>query len=84
MTSAGGHLAAPGVVDADEQHLGLLLRAQLYPRIDAVDVRGSVPMSIDACQYVRMKPIATLAASCPPLLAGPLDAERRRERSPAR
>jgi ArsR family transcriptional regulator len=29
---------------------------------------------IDPCQYVPMKPIGTLTASCPPLLAGPLDA----------
>jgi ArsR family transcriptional regulator, arsenate/arsenite/antimonite-responsive transcriptional repressor len=26
------------------------------------------------CQYVRVKTIATLSTSCPPLLAGPLDA----------
>jgi ArsR family transcriptional regulator len=34
---------------------------------------------IDACQYPGVKTIATLATSCPPLLAGPLpvgDAER--------
>jgi ArsR family transcriptional regulator, arsenate/arsenite/antimonite-responsive transcriptional repressor len=30
---------------------------------------------IDLCQYRLVKPIATLAAACPPLLAGPLDAE---------
>jgi ArsR family transcriptional regulator len=29
---------------------------------------------IDACQYLCVKPIATMAASCPPLLAGPLGA----------
>jgi ArsR family transcriptional regulator, arsenate/arsenite/antimonite-responsive transcriptional repressor len=29
---------------------------------------------IDACQYLTMQPIATIAASCPPLLAGPLGA----------
>jgi ArsR family transcriptional regulator len=29
---------------------------------------------IDACQYVSVKPIVTLAESCPPLLAGPLEA----------
>ncbi len=28
---------------------------------------------IDACQYGSMQPIATIAASCPPLLQGPLD-----------
>ena len=30
---------------------------------------------IDRCQYVRVKPIATLSTSCPPLLAGPLEAD---------
>ena len=30
---------------------------------------------IDICQYVPVKPILTLAACCPPLLAGPLDAD---------
>ena len=30
---------------------------------------------IDRCQYVRVKPISTLAATCPPLLAGPLDVD---------
>jgi ArsR family transcriptional regulator len=29
---------------------------------------------IDGCQYVRVKTIATLSTSCPPLLAGPLAA----------
>ena len=29
---------------------------------------------IDACQYPTVKTIATLATSCPPLLAGPLPA----------
>jgi ArsR family transcriptional regulator len=28
---------------------------------------------IDPCQYLCVQPIATIAASCPPLLAGPLD-----------
>lgn len=28
---------------------------------------------IDACQYVPVKTIATIASSCPPLLGGPLD-----------
>jgi ArsR family transcriptional regulator, arsenate/arsenite/antimonite-responsive transcriptional repressor len=28
---------------------------------------------IDRCQYVPVQPIATIAASCPPLLQGPLD-----------
>jgi ArsR family transcriptional regulator len=28
---------------------------------------------IDACQYGCVQPIATIAASCPPLLQGPLD-----------
>jgi len=33
--------------------------------------------AIDVCQYLCLvKPIATLAVSCPPLLAGPLDAEQ--------
>ncbi len=35
--------------------------------------------AIDLCQYDRVQPIATIAASCPPLLQGPLaegDAER--------
>jgi ArsR family transcriptional regulator len=30
---------------------------------------------IDACQYLAVKTIATLAGSCPPLLAGPLPVE---------
>jgi ArsR family transcriptional regulator len=30
---------------------------------------------IDACQYGRMQPIAAIAASCPPLLQGPLPEE---------
>jgi ArsR family transcriptional regulator len=29
---------------------------------------------IDTCQYVRVQAIAMLPATCPPLLAGPLDA----------
>jgi ArsR family transcriptional regulator len=34
---------------------------------------------IDLCQYVPVQPIATIAASCPPLLQGPLaDDEARR------
>ena len=36
-------------------------------------MRGQCCAVIDACQYGSMKPIATVAASCPPLLAGPLD-----------
>ena len=35
---------------------------------------GQSAERIDACQYVPVRPIATLTASCPPLLAGPLDA----------
>ncbi len=30
---------------------------------------------IDGCQYERVKPIAMLSTACPPLLAGPLDAD---------
>ena len=30
---------------------------------------------IDLCQYGCVKPIATIAAACPPLLAGPLAAD---------
>ncbi len=30
---------------------------------------------IDLCQSVPVKPIATLTGACPPLLAGPLDAD---------
>jgi len=33
---------------------------------------------IDVCQYDSMQPIATIAASCPPLLQGPLDAAEAR------
>jgi ArsR family transcriptional regulator len=35
----------------------------------------SLPERIDACQYGCVKAIATLPVSCPPLLAGPLDAD---------
>jgi len=44
----------------------------------AVDAMESCEV-IDACQYPAVTTIATLASSCPPLLAGPLpvgDAER--------
>jgi ArsR family transcriptional regulator, arsenate/arsenite/antimonite-responsive transcriptional repressor len=37
-------------------------------------MRRECSEDIDPCQYPGMKPIATVAASCPPLLAGPLDA----------
>ena len=37
-------------------------------------MRAQCCVGIDACQYGSVKAIATLAASCPPLLAGPLDA----------
>jgi ArsR family transcriptional regulator, arsenate/arsenite/antimonite-responsive transcriptional repressor len=33
---------------------------------------------IDPCQYDSVQPIATIAASCPPLLQGPLDAAKAR------
>ena len=39
--------------------------------VDAVESCGD----IDACQYPAVKTIATLASSCPPLLAGPLPVE---------
>jgi ArsR family transcriptional regulator len=35
-------------------------------------MRRECHREIDACQYLTMQPIATIAASCPPLLAGPL------------
>jgi ArsR family transcriptional regulator, arsenate/arsenite/antimonite-responsive transcriptional repressor len=39
----------------------------------------SIAVNIDLCQYHSMRTVATIAASCPPLLAGPLDsAEARR------
>jgi ArsR family transcriptional regulator len=38
-------------------------------------MRSQCDKDIDLCQSVSVKPIATLTAACPPLLAGPLDAE---------
>lgn len=35
----------------------------------------STAVNIDLCQYGHVKTIATLAATCPPLLQGALDAE---------
>jgi ArsR family transcriptional regulator, arsenate/arsenite/antimonite-responsive transcriptional repressor len=37
-------------------------------------MRRECRVDIDPCQYLKMQPIATVAASCPPLLAGPLEA----------
>jgi ArsR family transcriptional regulator, arsenate/arsenite/antimonite-responsive transcriptional repressor len=38
-------------------------------------MRSQCDKDIDLCQSVSVKPIATLTAACPPLLAGPLDAD---------
>jgi ArsR family transcriptional regulator len=35
----------------------------------------SIAVNIDLCKYHLMRTVATIAASCPPLLAGPLDAD---------
>ncbi len=35
--------------------------------------RTSICVNIDLCQYLVVKPTATIAASCPPLLAGALE-----------
>src|ERR1700690_3889702 len=43
--------------------------------IDAHQCLGQCDNRIDRCQYFPVKPIATLAATCPPLLAGPLDVD---------
>jgi ArsR family transcriptional regulator, arsenate/arsenite/antimonite-responsive transcriptional repressor len=36
-------------------------------------MRRECRVDIDPCQYLTMQPIATVTASCPPLLAGPLE-----------
>jgi ArsR family transcriptional regulator len=61
------HVLGPKRLEAGLDHVAL-----------AVDVVKSHD-GIDACQYPTVKTIATLASSCPPLLAGPLpvaDAEQ--------
>lgn len=35
--------------------------------------RQSIAVNIDLCKYQAMRTVATITASCPPLLAGPLD-----------
>jgi ArsR family transcriptional regulator len=35
----------------------------------------SIAVNIDLCEYQDVRTVATIAASCPPLLAGPLDAD---------
>jgi ArsR family transcriptional regulator len=37
--------------------------------------KSSIAVNIDLCQYPGVRTVAAIAASCPPLLAGPLDAE---------
>jgi ArsR family transcriptional regulator len=44
-----------------------MIRLLSSTAIDGHDGNG-----IDACQYVLVQPIATITASCPPLLQGPL------------
>jgi len=44
---------------------------------------ASIAVNIDLCQYRDVRTVATIAASCPPLLAGPLDPEEARRLSTA-
>jgi ArsR family transcriptional regulator len=63
----------PGDGVEDIAHVRLLVEvASRIPRI-------SIAVNIDPCQYLVMQQIATIAASCPPLLQGALgrgEAER--------
>ena len=54
---------------------GIECLAHPIPRISiAIDVSSSLHDDIDACQYPLVNTLDTLAASCSPLLAGPLPA----------
>jgi ArsR family transcriptional regulator len=44
---------------------------------------GILPHDIDGCQYVRVRPIATIAPACPPLLQQPIDAHQAEQLSAA-
>ena len=52
--------------------------------IDADLCRASVTMTSISVNMRRVKPIATLASACPPLLAGPLDADEAEQPRAAR
>src|SRR6185437_5338108 len=87
----GGHLAAAGVVHADEEDLGLLLHQDSFqldecpkhrasdssvaPRYRRRSMCESVPTTSMRVNIRTVKTLTVLANSCPPLLAAPLPAE---------
>ena len=77
LDEPGGHLAAARVVDADEQHFGF--SGSSTPPYRWRSISAVLAMTSMRVNIQPVKTIATLATSCPPLLAGPLaveDAER--------